>query len=81
MLYALLGSVLSNVVGSLLPRLNADRYAKEADLLARHCVRANENLKPITLARGEASELTRVQSAIATACSKCCASSPGRLPT
>ncbi|WP_117191888.1 ABC transporter ATP-binding protein/permease [Rhizobium terrae] len=62
-LYALLGSVLSNVVGNLLPRLNADRYAREADLRAA-LVRANENLKPITLARGEASELTRVHVAI-----------------
>lgn len=61
--YALLGSVLSNVVGARLPRLNADRYAKEADLRAA-LVRANENLKPITLARGEASELGRVQFAI-----------------
>ncbi len=62
-LYALLGSVLSNVVGSLLPRLNADRYAREADLRAS-LVRANENLKPITLARGETSELNRVHFAI-----------------
>jgi len=62
-LYALLGSVLSNVVGNLLPRLNAERYAREADLRAA-LVRANENLKPIALARGEANELTRVHFAI-----------------
>jgi len=62
-LYALLGSVLSNVVGGLLPRLNAERYAREADLRAA-LVRANENLKPITLARGEASERQRVHAAI-----------------
>ncbi|SFB63388.1 putative ATP-binding cassette transporter [Rhizobium sp. NFR07] len=62
-LYALTGSVLSNVVGSRLARLNADRYAKEADLRAA-LVRANENLKPITLARGEPNELVRVQGAI-----------------
>ncbi|WJH40824.1 ABC transporter ATP-binding protein/permease [Aliirhizobium terrae] len=61
--YALTGSVLSNVVGSRLARLNADRYAKEADLRAA-LVRANENLKPITLARGEPNELVRVQGAI-----------------
>jgi putative ATP-binding cassette transporter len=61
--YAVLGSVLSNVVGSRLARLNADRYAKEADLRAA-LVRANENLKPITLARGEPNELIRVQGAI-----------------
>ncbi|MBP2557777.1 putative ATP-binding cassette transporter [Neorhizobium galegae] len=62
-LYALLGSVLSNVVGNLLPRLNAERYAREADLRSA-LVRANENLKPITLARGEASERDRVHFAI-----------------
>lgn len=62
-LYALIGSVLSNVVGSRLARLNADRYAREADLRSA-LVRANENLKPITLARGEASELVRVQAGI-----------------
>ncbi len=62
-LYALTGSVLSNVVGSMLARLNADRYAREADLRSA-LVRANENLKPITLARGEPSELARVQDAI-----------------
>lgn len=62
-IYALLGSVLSNVVGARLPKLNADRYAKEADLRAA-LVRANENLKPITLARGEASERERVHGAI-----------------
>jgi putative ATP-binding cassette transporter len=61
--YALVGSLLSNVVGSRLPRLNADRYAREADLRAA-LVRTNENLMPITLARGEASELSRVHSAI-----------------
>lgn len=62
-LYALTGSVLSNVVGSMLARLNADRYAREADLRSA-LVRANENLKPITLARGEPNELARVQDAI-----------------
>lgn len=62
-LYALTGSVLSNVVGSMLARLNADRYSREADLRSA-LVRANENLKPITLARGEPSELARVQDAI-----------------
>eukprot|EP00913_Durusdinium_trenchii_P010599 g9943.t1 len=62
-LYALIGSVLSNVVGNPLARLNADRYAREAELRAA-LVRANENLKPITLAQGEPNELTRVQGAI-----------------
>jgi putative ATP-binding cassette transporter len=62
-LYAVVGSVLSNIVGSRLARLNADRYAREADLRAT-LVRANENIKPITLARGEANELVRVQDAI-----------------
>jgi vitamin B12/bleomycin/antimicrobial peptide transport system ATP-binding/permease protein len=62
-LYAVIGSVLSNVVGSRLARLNADRYAREADLRAA-LVRANENLKPITLAGGEANELGRVHAGI-----------------
>ncbi|RYE61787.1 MAG: ABC transporter ATP-binding protein/permease, partial [Oxalobacteraceae bacterium] len=62
-LYAVTGSVLSNVVGSRLARLNAERYAREADLRAT-LVRANENMKPITLARGEASEVFRVHTAI-----------------
>ena len=62
-LYAVLGSVLSNVVGSRLPRLNADRYAREADLRAS-LVRANENIRPITLAHGEPNELARVHGAI-----------------
>ncbi|AYD02247.1 ABC transporter ATP-binding protein/permease [Neorhizobium sp. NCHU2750] len=62
-LYALTGSVLSNVVGSRLARLNADRYAREADMRSA-LVRANENMKPITLARGEPNELARVQEAI-----------------
>jgi len=62
-LYALAGSLLSSFVGRQLPRLNADRYAREADLRAT-LVRTNENLLPITLARGEASELNRVHFAI-----------------
>lgn len=62
-LYALVGSWLSNVVGDRLPRLNADRYAREADLRAA-LMRTNENLKPIALARGEANERHRVHLAI-----------------
>ncbi|MFB9947362.1 ABC transporter ATP-binding protein/permease [Rhizobium puerariae] len=62
-LYALIGSVLSNVVGDRLPGLNADRYAREADLRAA-LMRVNENLKPITLARGERNETLRVHLAI-----------------
>jgi putative ATP-binding cassette transporter len=62
-LYAVIGSLLSNVVGGMLARLNADRYAREADLRSA-LVRTNENLKPITLARGEPNELIRVQAAI-----------------
>ncbi|UIY28767.1 hypothetical protein LZK73_18770 [Neorhizobium galegae] len=46
-----------------MPRLNAERYAREADLRSA-LVRANENLKPIALARGEVNELTRVHFAI-----------------
>lgn len=62
-LYAVIGSMLSNIVGQRLPRLNADRYAREADLRAV-LMRTNENMKPITLARGETSELRRVHLAI-----------------
>ena len=62
-LYALVGSVLSNIVGARLPRLNAERYAKEADLRAV-LVRVNENMKQITLARGEPQEKERVHGAI-----------------
>lgn len=61
--YALVGSWLSNVVGDRLPRLNAERYAREADLRAA-LMRANENMKPISLARGEANERERVHLAI-----------------
>ncbi len=62
-LYATVASTLSKIVGRRLPRLNADRYAREADLRAV-LMRTNENMKPITLARGEANELQRVHSAI-----------------
>ncbi|MFN7103667.1 MAG: ABC transporter ATP-binding protein/permease [Pseudorhizobium sp.] len=64
-LYAGLASLLSNVVGRRLPGLNADRYAKEAELRFA-LMHTNENLVAITLARGEESERRRVHGAIST---------------
>ncbi len=55
LLYAGLASLLSQAVGWPLTRLNADRYAREADLRFS-LMRANENLEAIALARGEATE-------------------------
>ena len=53
--YAGLASLLSNIVGRRLPDLNAERYAKEAELRFA-LMRTNENIRAITLARGEESE-------------------------
>ena len=59
-LYAGLGSLLSYRVGrTLIPR-NAERYAREADLRFS-LVRVNEHLDGISLARGEAGEMRRVE--------------------
>lgn len=61
--YAGLASFLSNIVGRRLPDLNAERYAKEAELRFA-LMHTNENILAITLARGEDRERDRVQNAI-----------------
>ena len=61
--YAGLASILSNIVGRRLPDLNAERYAKEAELRFA-LMHTNENILAITLARGEDSERDRVQNAV-----------------
>ncbi|HEY3516403.1 MAG TPA: ABC transporter ATP-binding protein/permease [Gammaproteobacteria bacterium] len=58
--YALLGSLLSYIVGRSLIRRNADRYAREADLRFA-LVRISEHVDGITLAAGEADERRRVE--------------------
>jgi len=59
-IYALTGSLLSYWVGHGLIARNAFRYAREADLRVA-MVRINEHLDDITLASGEADELSRVE--------------------
>lgn len=54
-LYALAASLLSRLVGYRLSNLNAERYAREADLRFS-LMRANENLEAIAVARGEETE-------------------------
>ncbi|MDI7864879.1 ABC transporter ATP-binding protein/permease [Rhizobiaceae bacterium n13] len=54
-LYAGIASLLSQLVGGRLVRLNADRYSKEAELRFS-LMRTNENLSAITLAGGEENE-------------------------
>ncbi|TPP07264.1 ABC transporter ATP-binding protein/permease [Rhizobium glycinendophyticum] len=54
-LYALAASLLSRLVGHRLSNLNAERYAREADLRFS-LMRANENLDAIAVARGEDAE-------------------------
>lgn len=58
--YALVGSLLSYVVGRSLIRRNADRYSREADLRFA-LVRINEHVDGIALAEGEADERRRVE--------------------
>jgi putative ATP-binding cassette transporter len=58
--YALVGSLLSYLVGRNLIRRNADRYAREADLRFA-LVRISEHVDGITLAAGEADERRRVE--------------------
>jgi len=58
--YALLGSLLSYVVGRSLIRRNADRYSREADLRFS-LVRINEHVDGIALAEGEEDERRRVE--------------------
>lgn len=51
-LYASMASLASNLVGFRLMRINAERYAREADLRFS-LMRTNENLEAIALAHGE----------------------------
>jgi putative ATP-binding cassette transporter len=58
--YALIGSLLSYIVGRSLIRRNADRYSREADLRFS-LVRINEHVDGIALAEGEEDERRRVE--------------------
>lgn len=58
--YTAIGSLLSYAVGRPLVRLNADRYAREADLRFA-LVDINEHVDDISLAAGEADELRRAE--------------------
>ncbi len=57
--YAASASVLSQLVGRKLVRLNADRFSKEAELRFA-LMHANENMPAITVARGEENERLRI---------------------
>lgn len=63
LIYALAASLLSQLVGRKLSRLNADRYAREADLRFS-LMRANENLEAIAVTRGEATERQHIHGAL-----------------
>ncbi len=63
LIYAAAASLLSKVVGWRLTRLNAERYAREADLRFS-LMRANENLEAIALAGGEETERRHIHEAI-----------------
>ncbi len=58
--YAIVGSVLSFLVGRTLIARNAERYAREADLRFS-LVRVNEHLDDIALASGEQDERRRIE--------------------
>ncbi|KQW27882.1 glycosyl transferase family 1 [Rhizobium sp. Root274] len=62
-LYALAASLLSRLVGHRLSNLNAERYAREADLRFS-LMRANENLEAIAVARGEETEKRHIHQAL-----------------
>ncbi len=62
-LYALAASLLSRVVGRKLSGLNAERYAREADLRFS-LMRANENLEAIAVARGEETERRHIHQSL-----------------
>lgn len=63
LVYALAGSWLTWLVGRPLIKLNADRYAREADL--RYAiVRINETVESVALQRGEADERRTANSSI-----------------
>jgi putative ATP-binding cassette transporter len=57
--YAASASVLSQLVGRKLVKLNADRFSKEAELRFA-LMHANENIPAITAARGEENERGRI---------------------
>ncbi|MBB3594578.1 putative ATP-binding cassette transporter [Rhizobium sp. BK529] len=61
--YAASASVLSQVVGSKLVKLNADRFSKEAELRFA-LMHANENMPAITVAHGEENERKRINADI-----------------
>ena len=61
--YAASASVLSQVVGRKLVKLNADRFSKEAELRFT-LMHANENMPAITVARGEENESRRINADI-----------------
>ncbi len=61
--YAASASVLSQVVGRKLVKLNADRFSKEAELRFT-LMHANENMPAITVARGEENERQRINTDI-----------------
>ncbi|KAA3516788.1 ABC transporter ATP-binding protein/permease [Agrobacterium vitis] len=63
LIYAGGAAVASNLVGATLTRLNATRYAREAELRAA-LMRSNEHLEPIALARGEDVERGQIHSTI-----------------
>lgn len=62
-LYAASASILSQVVGRKLVKLNADRFSKEAELRFT-LMHANENMPAITVARGEENESRRINADI-----------------
>lgn len=61
--YAASASVLSQLVGRKLVKLNADRFSKEAELRFA-LMHANENMPAITVARGEENEQQRINTDI-----------------
>jgi len=61
--YAASASILSQLVGRKLVKLNADRFSKEAELRFA-LMHANENMPAITVARGEENEQKRIDTDI-----------------
>ncbi|OWV90962.1 glycosyl transferase family 1 [Rhizobium sp. R72] len=61
--YAASASILSQLVGRKLVKLNADRFSKEAELRFA-LMHANENMPAITVARGEENEQQRINTDI-----------------
>jgi vitamin B12/bleomycin/antimicrobial peptide transport system ATP-binding/permease protein len=63
LIYACGAALASNLVGARLTRLNAIRYAREAEMRAS-LMRSNEHLEQIALARGEAVERAAIHATI-----------------